>query len=211
MRVTRRSQPESSPTMDEKEDEREARLSPARADGLVLGIDQSLSGFGFCFMDPAGKGVASHKGFDPKVSTGIDRLIDVECWLAGVLAVYGPQVQHVCMEGYARERKQGREEAGELSAVVRLVLRRLGVPVGYPTIVSPNQVKKYATANGRAQKSDIKLHVFRKWGEEFRNDNEADAYVLAKIAHALHYGGEPLGYEREVLDKLRRHTEWVRS
>jgi len=178
-------------------------------DGFVLGVDQSYSGFGLCFLYPDGQFSASHTAFPPAKSTGVDRLVNVESWLAGVLGSVREHIRHVCLEGYAYGRKNGREEAGELGAVVKLALRQLGVPVGYPTIVSPPEVKKYATGSGKAEKSDIKLAVYRKWGAEFRNDNEADSFVLAKMAAAIAYREPQLEYERALTDKLRRHTEWV--
>lgn len=181
---------------------------------LVLGIDQSYSGFGLCVMGADGQGAATKTSFPASRSSGVDRLIEVEAWFAGALAAIGHErIAHVCMEDYARSMRNQREEMGELGAVVKMVLRRLGVPTGYPTIVSTSALKKFATGSGAStvKKQQILLAVYKKWGVEYRDDNQADAYVLAKIAHALYYGGEQLGYEREVTDKLRRHTEWVRA
>jgi Holliday junction resolvasome RuvABC endonuclease subunit len=189
--------------------ERRSERSGRSNDGFVLGVDPSYSGFGMCFYFPDGKYSTFHASFPPDKSTGVDRLVDIESWLTGVLGTVGEHIRHVCLEGYAYGRKNGREEAGELGAVVKLALRQLGVPVGYPTIVSPPEVKKYATGSGKAEKSDIKLAVYRKWGAEFRNDNEADSFVLAKMAAAIAYREPQLEYERALTDKLRRHTEWV--
>lgn len=180
-----------------------------------MGIDQSYSGFGVALVEPDGRGTAIKHAFPASRSSGAARLDEIAAWFGDVVIdSYGSQLLHVCMEDYARGMRNGREEAGELGGLVKLELyRRLPHPVRYPTVVSPSSLKKYATGSGSAavKKQQILLAVYKKWGEEFKDDNQADAYVLAKIAHALHYGGEQLVYERDVTDKLRRHTEWVRS
>jgi len=44
--------------------------------------------------------------------------------------------------------------------------------------VNPSQVKKWL---GARQKSEVLLQVYKRYGEEFSDHNEADAYALAQI------------------------------
>lgn len=48
------------------------------------------------------------------------------------------------------------------------------------TIVPPSQLKKSTTGNGRASKSLMLLHIFKRFGEEFDDDNLGDAYALSR-------------------------------
>ena len=105
------------------------------------------------------------------------------------------------MEGYAPGAKFGREKAGELGwAVKRTVFHSCGPA----TVVAPSAVKKYATGKGSGvKKNAMLLNVYKRWNEEFSDDNLCDAYVLARIALALDGQDSPLtAFQREVLAKL---------
>lgn len=189
---------------------KEATRTPA--DGVVMGIDQSYSGFGVCILAADGA-YKTHVGrFDAdRAGKGVDRLNEIGTWFRQLIYDTPQHVAHVCMEGYAPGAKFGRELAGELGAVVKISLRlhpRLWDPVSYPTIVSPVQVKQFATGRAQAKKEDVKLALYKKWGVEFITNDEADSYTLARVAAALAWGnGELTGYQNDVLKKLRQHTE----
>lgn len=176
---------------------------------LVVGIDQSYTGFAICALERDGRHCTTVDSFSGK---GVDRLSAIGIWLKAFLGSRAADVQHICMEDYARGRLQWREEAGELGAVVKLALRTmpgLEFPRCYPTIVAPTSLKKFVTGNGGAKKSDVKLHVYKRWGAEFSDDNKADSYGLARIAAALQWpeGQELTKVQNDVLAKLRPYTE----
>lgn len=178
---------------------------------LCLGIDQSYSGFGLALLDGEnGKADVVTLAFPKeRFGNGIDRLQAIADRFTshlGMIKEYG-QLDHVAMEGYARGRANWREEAGELGAVVKLVLRtQLPEPVCYPTIVPPTSLKKFIAGTGGASKDVILLRTFQKWGRSFTDHNAADAYGLAEMAKGLVEGVE-LKYEQDVLAKLAKHTE----
>lgn len=176
----------------------------------VLGIDQSYGGFAICALTSEGKHRMHRRDFTGK-KTGVDRLGVIGAWVGLVIDQTPGVIEHVCMEGYAPGMKFGRESAGELAATVKLALRtsRLGDPVGYPTIVGTTALKKFVTGKGTAPKSMMLMHVYRQWGHQFPDDDQADAYGLAKIAAAVQWGdGEHLlGYQSDVLKNLNQYTE----
>jgi hypothetical protein len=43
------------------------------------------------------------------------------------------------------------------------------------------------------------LYVYKKWGQEFTDDNAADSYSLARLVAGTH----TLEYEKNVYDKLQ--------
>ena len=84
---------------------------------------------------------------------------------------------------------------------VLMGLHRQGIRT--PLYVAPATLKKFATGRGNGEKSDVKMFVFQKWGVMLSDNNQADAYVLAKIAQAI---GDPelpwLKYEQECVDTI---------
>lgn len=179
-----------------------------------IGIDQSYSGFALSAYAPSIKDVSHDylwKYPSEKFGSGVDRLnkiaTDIQLTL-NQLRNRGLEPVHVCIEGYAAERKFGREQSGELGATVKLALQAaLPYPVGYPTIVPPKSLKKFVTGSGTAAKDNMLLGVYKKWHQEFRDNNQADAYSLARLAEAIHTGDTQFAYEREVIAKLTPHTE----
>lgn len=71
--------------------------------------------------------------------------------------------------------------------------------------VAPSTLKKYATGSGRAEKSDVKVGIFKRWGIELKDNNQADAYIVARIAGGAH-GGLPGETEeqREVIVTVKK-------
>jgi hypothetical protein len=51
------------------------------------------------------------------------------------------------------------------------------------------------------------LTVYKKWGVEFRDDNLADAFVIAMVAASLELGAR-FEYQKAVLAKVKVHAEW---
>lgn len=71
-----------------------------------------------------------------------------------------------------------------------------------PLRATPSQVKKFATANGNAKKHEVMLAVERQYPDaRIKNDNEADAVILAAIGAAAY--GEPFN------GTLRKHQQEV--
>lgn len=181
-----------------------------------VGIDQSYTGFAFVSIDADGNDVSGNlKSFDPKVNTGIERLLSIYQHLFNLFTEAG-EVGHICIEGYSNASKFGREQAGELGAIVKLAVYdyfdRFDDGHGdlrYPTIVQPSLLKKFVTNNGAAKKNNMLLAVYKKWGFETSDDNLADAFSLAQVARALDKFEHvtEFEYEKAVLAKLKPHTE----
>jgi hypothetical protein len=162
-----------------------------------LGIDQSYSGFAITVLNDAGE----YKTFVYKsVGLGVERLIDIYYFMAG--EVFEPTINIVdaAMEGYAYNSTMA-HMAGELGGLVKIELRHwcYASEAKHPLIVAPAMLKKYIAGKGTGvQKNQILLHVYKKWGLEFDDDNAADSYGLARIAS----GKADVAYEKEIIKKL---------
>lgn len=177
----------------------------------MLGIDASFSRFAIVQLD-AGVLTPITRAFPGKEYWGtaetLLRLFDIEDWLAGVLTAWqGVQIDAIVMEGYSRNAKYGREESGELSVIVRSALFQHLHRV--PCLVAPLLLKKYVTGKARVEKNAMMMHVYKRWGFEAKNDDEADAAGLAMIGRALCDGGAGLiGAQQDVLTKLEHDRSW---
>lgn len=182
---------------------------------VVVGIDQSLENFGLAAYSPE-DGAAFLWLFHPG-DHGVRRLFNIHSFVSmtmqQIILRCGEPV-HVAMEGYSFGSFAGREKMGECGATVKMALvSSLGIckPIAFPTLVAPQQVKKFATGRGNAKKNEMLLAVYKKWGVDLTDDNLCDAYTLARVAAAVAAGAADLEYEKAVIGALERNTEWAHT
>ena len=165
---------------------------------VYVGLDPSLTGFGVAAV---GADVDQTWLIKPK-KTGVDRLLEISYTLSDMfsdLQQRGDKIVDIAIEDTVRQ-SYASSVLGELAGIVKMTCNTvLQGQARYPLKVPPSTLKKYATGRGNAKKVEIVLAVYKHWGKEIRDDNEADAYVLAKIAS----GHGSTQYQRDVVDKLR--------
>lgn len=151
---------------------------------VVVGIDQSLTGFAFTAMnyeDPNQYMTWVYKS----PYFGIERLVDIRQWLIDHFDYLKEQQNNVldtAMEGTVLA-SHAALVLGELSALVRVTIydyfddsiRK------YPLRVPPMTLKKFAAGKGNAKKQEMLLQIYKRWGIEFSDDNAADSYALARL------------------------------
>ncbi len=146
----------------------------------AAGIDQSYTGFGFSV-----DGEAKKRSFPPGRYDNVPeaRLIGIRKWFTDWLTLqHRAGISIVAMEGYASNAKFGREMAGELGGVVKMVVWE--VTGKSALIVPPTSLKKFVTGSGAGKKNVMIAHVYKRWGEMFSDDNQADAFALEKFGVA---------------------------
>lgn len=171
------------------------------ATSVSVGIDQSYSGFAMTALSVDGGSFRTRVYKAP--GSGVGRLDRIYGWTRSELRSLresGLEIRDVAAESPVRM-SHSALISGELWGIVRLAcLREVEGPGQFPLQVAPATLKKYITGKGTGvQKNQILLHVYKKWGVEFPDDNAADSYGLARIAASL--GGT--AYEHDVIDKLR--------
>jgi len=181
---------------------------------VFIGIDQSLTGFGLAAYSTDG---TAFLWLYRSEARGVRRLLDIQSFIKTALTQVILQCgrpEHVVMEAYGFSSQMG-HALGECGATTKLALiHTLGMceQVAYPTTPTPQQVKKFATGKGNAKKSEMLLAVFKRWGVDLPSEDMADAYVMARMAAGLEHPDHcTLVYEKEVLSKLEKHTEWPDS
>jgi crossover junction endodeoxyribonuclease RuvC len=145
----------------------------------VIGLDLSLTGTGLVVLDSTGK-VHEAMTISSKLRD-MERLAYIRGIIGQMLTKHDPRL--ACLEGYSMGSRAGQlASIGELGGVVKLLLHRNKYRYA---IAAPTQLKKFASGKGNCMKDEIMMHVFKRWGYEAKDNNQSDAYVLARIALGL--------------------------
>ena len=63
--------------------------------------------------------------------------------------------------------------------------------------------KKFITGKGNAPKEFMLMEVYKRFNEEFRDNNICDAYCLARVGDMIiNPNDQLLSYQQEVINKL---------
>ena len=159
---------------------------------MIVGIDPSLTGTAVCALKWDDLSICHLETFTNS-RTGLDRII----WLVGKLNSALKTIQRevdpvekefleIYLEGYAYcARGASVISLGELGGLYRVMLaQKWG---GYYE-VPPTSMKKFVCGKGNANKNVVLEQCYRKFtkgSDTLKNDNEVDAYCLARfgVAH----------------------------
>ena len=167
---------------------------------IVAGFDLSLTATGYVFLNLDNS--IEESGVLLNKYKGMERCYYIRDTILDMCRRKSVRIQHICMEGYSFGSRGMLADLGELGGLIKDVFdNSLGIIY---TIVGPNQLKKFATGKGSGKKNVVMMKVYKKYGVEFDDDNECDAFVLAKIAQAMVMRNE-IDLDKaqlEVIDKL---------
>lgn len=172
---------------------------------MFLGLDLSLRETGFTIINNDYEVVVAKTLSVPQ--KGTERLFFLESLLTGSIPYEG--INLVCIESPAYGIEAGQlHSLGKWAGIVELHLWKTGLKFLY---AAPSQVKKYASGSGKNVTKDlVLLDVYKNFGEEFRNNNIADAYVLSRIArdyyyvHILNQETALKKYQSDVLSRINK-------
>ena len=146
----------------------------------VVGIDQSLTGTGLALLlndkvilPPEAPRYHTTK-IKPTVR-GVHRLMYIE----EVVNRWIPSdTDLVLMEGYAFAAHGQAFGLGECGGIIK---RCVHLKDKRLIVVAPGTLKKYVTGSGAAKKNVMLLQAYKKFGVSFDEDDECDAYCLARL------------------------------
>jgi Holliday junction resolvasome RuvABC endonuclease subunit len=162
----------------------------------IAGLDLSITATGICDVN----GVTSTHGGDAKL--GDRRLCKIQLAIASI----ADDVDLMMIEDLPRS-GMGGATTGMVQGVARCLLTGMGIPY---ILIIPSKLKVYATGNGNATKSDMRMSLYQRYGIDERDDNRADAWWLRALGLDLY--DQPLTQangnvhlpqsHRRALDKL---------
>ena len=149
---------------------------------LYVGIDASFSGTGVIVMDNDFK-IIEQKLIGTKKR---DSIYDIEERMLYIvkalefLLKYKTDIKLVLIEGISYgSTGDGAAQLAALNYFIRIFLLQNEIPY---SDVSPSKLKQFASGKGQSKKNMMLKEVYKKWGEDFDDDNICDSYVLARLA-----------------------------
>jgi crossover junction endodeoxyribonuclease RuvC len=177
---------------------------------LIIGIDPSLTSTGIVVLRDGKVELAvttknkPELGIIERVRLIYERIVDIQENLSDGEKWQAPDL--IVIEGFSYGSK-GRSvfDIAYLGWRIREELEWLKEQDNIPWLeVPPSQLKKFATGQGNANKEIILQQVYKRWGVEFSDNNQADAYVLAQIGRAYLGGMDDLAaFQLEVIANLK--------
>ena len=174
--------------------------TPVAAPNYV-GLDMSLSSTGFCCKEGSTLTVDTIKTTPRTCANDLARLRHI---CSEVMKRIPQNTRMICIEDYFTPSNRGQIGSAlklvALGTITRMALFEAGFPF---YVVAPGTLKKFITGKGNAQKSMIIKEVYKRYGVECGDDNQADAYGLMLLAEGL--AGCPDDYPKfqvECVDKL---------
>jgi len=157
-----------------------SEVCTAKKERVYVGIDHSLTGTGIVVLDQ--DGCILEQKLIKTSSDQIDekRMIDIIDGLSFVPKIL--RLKYVYIEGPSyMSSGQAVLQMGALHYLIRIFLYRKKVRY---KIIAPGSLKKFicGPGNGNAKKEFMLLNIYKKYGLEFKDNNIADAYSLARMA-----------------------------
>ena len=149
---------------------------------LYVGIDASFSGTGVIVMNNEFK-IIEQKLIGTKKRDSIydieERMLYIVKALECILK-YKKDIKLALIEGISYgSTGDGAAQLAALNYFIRIFLLQNEIPY---SDVSPSKLKQFASGKGQSKKNMMLKEVYKRWGEDFDDDNICDSYVLARIA-----------------------------
>jgi len=169
--------------------------APVPASRRVMGIDPSLSGTGIVVIDS--KRALHLQTVITKPGDSLrDRIDSIACHVHLAQEKYDPEL--FVLEGLSMGSFAGKvHDRTGLHYILRWQLWH-GAGEEEVLIVPPATLKKFVAGKGNATKEFMLLNAFKRWGMEFPDNNQCDAFCLAQFGLAYLTGGLPAGLKTRL-------------
>lgn len=147
-------------------------------DPMFVGIDPSFNGFAIIILDKDAT-IIGEKLLSSDSDKDIEeRIVELENefkFIPDIICLHS-----VFVEGPSYSSNGAFQlQMGALHFYLRIFLYKHKVDY---KIIAPGTLKKFVADTGNAKKELMLLNVYKKWGVEFKDNNLADAYGLARMA-----------------------------
>ena len=147
----------------------------------ILGLDLSLVASGVVLINDGNVELREIIKSKPNGKLPIDELLRILMIRDKIkIIVEETQPDLVMIEGLAfmARNTTALVQLAALNYLMREVVNKSGRPF---VVVAPTTLKKFVTGKGNCQKDLMLLEIYKRYKEEFLDNNLADAYGLARI------------------------------
>lgn len=154
------------------------------SNNLFVGIDASFSGTGVVIINNDFKIIEQRLiGTKKREDDEYDiehRMLYIIKALESLLE-YKQDIKLILIEGISfGSTGDGAAQLAALNYFIRIFLLNNNIPY---SSVTPTNLKKFVTGTGQCKKNLMLKEVYKKWGEDFQDDNICDAYCLSRMSH----------------------------
>lgn len=170
------------------------------------GVDLSLLRPGIC----TGSSVKDFRCSSPKMPDGKKFTHPILRYraISNLVASFLKRETIIAMEDYAYGASGKTFAIAENGGIFKYrMICEYGIPHQNIYLVSTHHLKMFATGKGNATKDIILKEVFKRYGFDTSSNDEADAYILWRIAMALKWADPDVTkYQKGILDKIREYN-----
>jgi len=146
---------------------------------LFVGLDPSINATGVVIVDDCAN-IVEQRTFS---INNADKLFEMSLikyeeeigFIIKILNLGGVYIEGPTYQSAGRAILQ----MGAIHFSTRVFLYKKGVNY---KVIAPGTLKKFVTGKGNSKKDLMLLKTYKKWGEEFSDNNICDAYGLARMA-----------------------------
>lgn len=150
---------------------------------VSVGLDLSMSATGYCVKRGAVLSVGTIKTKPKDFENDLERLKSI---CRQVMAQIPADVNMICIEDFFTPASRAQTGAAIKLAMLGTLVRVAVYDAGFPFYIPVNsQIKKFVTGKGNVQKNIVVREVYKRWGIDAKDDNQADAVGMAHLAEAL--------------------------
>lgn len=166
---------------------------------IYLGLDTSARSTGLAIITPVSATPLVLTNIQPGDRKEGERLAYIRKEIICICAKHS--ISQACVEGYSFGSTHQAFTLAEVAGVAKAALAEFGIPLA---IVAPAALKKFVTGNSNAEKPAMSASILAKWGVAVDQNDQADAYGLARIACAFHLGRSTVRCEMEVIHAMKK-------
>ena len=178
---------------------------------ISIGLDLSLTHTGYVVINDKGKvlrrGVIKSKPCGDRPMDEIKRILKIRKDIFDIIEDFLSNEKEktiICIEGLAfMAQGTSLTQLAGLSYMTRANLDMYSRPF---IIVAPTTLKKFITGSGKGDKDQIMMAVYKNYGFEASDNNEADAFSLSVCGMAVM--GKPINKlikpQEEVVNLLKK-------
>lgn len=153
---------------------------------ISLGIDPSLVGTGVIILQNGKilkqKLIKSKPNPSGKPKDEVLRIKKIVEELELIVGEHTPTIAVVEGMAFGVRNATALVQLAALNYFIRSMLMDYHVPF---IIIAPTSLKKFATGSGASKKDVMLMEVFKRWDVTILDDNENDAYCMARVGEAL--------------------------